>query len=177
MHHAGMKILALVLAAGLGVASLDGVAQRFPGRDRGESPRDIQRKDSPRVTAALPMEPFSALERELPSLRADLGLKGEQVAAWQLFERDVRDLAEMSRQRTRFLMALRDPGDKPLPTANDLLGRITEEDRRKSDASTELKRHFDALYAMLDEAQRRMVDRRVVLSQTEPLGQEPPPKR
>lgn len=39
------------------------------------------------------------------------------------------------------------------------------------------KRRFDALYATLDEAQRRMIDRRIVLSQTEPLGQEAPPKR
>jgi len=34
------------------------------------------------------------------------------------------------------------------------------------------KRHFEALYAMLDEGQRRMLDRRIVQSQTDPLGNE-----
>jgi len=33
-------------------------------------------------------------------------------------------------------------------------------------------RHFEALYAMLDEGQRRMLDRRIVQSQTDPLGDE-----
>jgi len=172
-----MKLRSLLLLACC-VALADASAQRFPGRDRGESPRDMPRKEQPASSrTSMPTDPFSALEREMPSLRTDLQLKGEQAAAWQAFERDVRDLAEMGRQRTRFLLALRDPGDKPLPSAADLLGRIDQEDRRRAEASADLKHHFDALYALLDDAQRRMIDRRIVLSQTEPLGQEAPPKR
>jgi hypothetical protein len=72
---------------------------------------------------------------------------------------------------------LRDPGDQPLPTAGDVFTHLADDDRRRSDATADLKRHFDALYAMLDDAQRRMMDRRIVLSQTEPLGQETAPKR
>jgi len=154
----------------------DASAQRYPGRDRSGSPRE-SRDQSPNAKPSMPGDPFSTLEREMPSLKVDLLLKREQLEAWQLFERDVRDLAEMGRQRTRYLMALRDPGDTPIPTAADLLARLADEDRRRSDATADLKRHFDALYAALDDSQRRTIDRRVVLSQTEPLGQEAPPKR
>jgi hypothetical protein len=172
-----MKLRSLLLLACC-LTLVDASAQRVPGRDRGESPRDMPRKEQPASSrTSMPSDPFSALEREMPSLKTDLQLKGDQSAAWQVFERDVRGLAEMGRQRTRFLMALRDPGDKPLPTASDLLGHIDQEDRRRADATADLKRHFEALYATLDDAQRRMIDRRIVLSQTEPLGQETPPKR
>jgi hypothetical protein len=54
-----------------------------------------------------------------------------------------------------------------------MIATLEEEDRQKAEASADLKRHFEALYAMLDEGQRRMLDRRVVQSQTEPLGDEP----
>lgn len=170
-----LPLLTLVLCLAI---THDAAAQRFPGRERGGSPREMQpREPSPGARTAMPADPFSALEREMPSLKVDLMLKAEQVAAWNLFERDVRDLGEMGRQRTRYLMALRDPGDKPLPSASDVLTRLADEDRRRADATMDVKRHFDALHALLDDAQRRMLDRRVVLSQTEPLGQEAPPKR
>lgn len=169
---------ALFLAIALSLAAADAAAQRFPGRERSGSPREMQPREGTRDSrAAMPTDPFSALEREMPSLKVDLMLKAEQVAAWNLFERDIRDLAEIGRQRTRYLLALRDPGDKPPPSASDVFTRLAEEDRRRADATTDLQRHFDALHGMLDDAQRRMLDRRVVQSQTEPLGQEAPPKR
>lgn len=171
-----MKTAALLLVASLlAVAALDASAQRFPGRDRGESPRREREREQPRAPAA-PQEPFAALERELPSLKVDLQLKAEQVAAWSLVERDVRDLAELDRQKRRQLLALRDPGDAT-PSARDMLGRLAESDRRKAEAAADLQRHFDALYGLLDEPQRRMIDRRFVLSQTEPLGLDAPPRR
>ena len=162
----------------LALAALDASAQRFPGRERNGSPRDAPQRDAAqRGGAGAAADPFSLLEREMPSLKVDILLKPGQVPAWQQFERDIRDLAEMNRQRQRFLMKLRDPGEEPLPGAGELLARLADEDRRKADATADLKRHFDALYAMLDDAQRRTIDRRLVLSQTEPLGQEIPPKR
>jgi len=155
------------------LAASDAAAQRNTGRERGgERPRP---EEQPRA-ATVPQDPFGALERELPSLRTDLALKGEQVAAWALLERDVRDLAEMDRQRRRYLLSLRDPGDHP-SSAAEMLGRLAVEAQRRADASADLRRHFDALFAMLDESQRRMIDRRMVLSQTEPLGSEAPPRR
>lgn len=47
---------------------------------------------------------------------------------------------------------------------------LAETARTRVQAATELQRHFDALYDSLGEEQRQMVDRRLMLSQTEPLG-------
>ncbi|MGE5093729.1 MAG: hypothetical protein ACM3SO_01240 [Betaproteobacteria bacterium] len=173
-----MKMPAAVLVAALlALAVTEAPAQRFPGRDRGDSPRDTPRREreAPRAAPGQ-QDPFAALERELPSLKVDLQLKPEQVGAWSLVERGVRELAELDREKRRHLLALRDPGDRPA-SARDMLGQLAEGDRRRADASTDLQRHFEALYTLLDEPQRRMIDRRVVLSQTEPLGLEPPPRR
>ena len=161
----------LVLLAALLFVSIDVEAQNFPRRDRGGSPREQQKdRDTPKSTAAsVAQEPFAALERELPSLKVDLKLTADQVNSWSVFERDVRDLAEMDRARRRHLMSLREEGAKA-PTAVAMVATLVEEDRLKAEATGELKAHLDALYARLDDAQRSMLDRRVVLSQTEPLG-------
>lgn len=169
-----MRILLVLIAL---VLAFEASAQRFPGRDRLGSPRDPSSRPQERSRSAMPTDPFEALEREMPSLKVDLKLNAEQVPAWRPFERDVRDLAEIGRQRTRYLLTLRDPGDHALPPASEVFARLAEEDRRRVDVATALKAHFDALYAALDEGQRRMIDRRLVQSQTEPLGQEAPPKR
>ncbi len=163
-----------VVAAALVSAPMDAGAQGFPRRDRSGSPRDTQpardreAKDAKGVAAAS-ADPFSALERELPSLKVDLMLTAEQVAAWSAFERDVRDVAEMGRARRRHVMSLRTAGESP-PTAVAMIGALAEDDRLKAEASGDLKRHLEALYAKLDDSQKRVLDRRVVLSQTEPLG-------
>lgn len=145
-------------------------AQRYPGRggDRGSSAkRDSDSRPSP---SARLQEPFAALERELPSLTVDLRISSAQVEAWSVVQRDVRDLAELERVRKRHLLALRDPDGNP-PTALAMIATLEEEDRQKAEASADLKRHFEALYALLDEGQRRMIDRRIVQSQTDPLGE------
>ena len=138
-------------------------------RDRaGPAPRErpnAEAKSSPIV----PTDPYSALERELPSLQLDLALKPDQLDAWRVFSRDVRDIAEMGRARRRHLMSLRDGGERP-PSAATLIGALAEDERLESEATAELKRHFDQLYSLLDDAQRRTIDRRVVQSQVEPLG-------
>jgi len=168
-----MKLLfAAVVSAALIVASMDAHAQGFPRRDRGGSPRDTQARtdrEAKAGVAAASADPFSALERELPSLKVDLMLTVEQVAAWSAFERDVRDVAEMDRARRRHLMSLRSGGEGP-PTAMAMIGALAEDDRLKAEASGDMKRHLEALYAKLDDSQKRVLDRRVVLSQTEPLG-------
>jgi hypothetical protein len=166
--------ISLFLAAVLLVAADDASAQRMPGRDRGGSPRgDATGKrdnDAQRATApALVQDPFAALERELPSLKVDLLINAGQVEAWVLFERDVRDVAEMDRTRRRHVLSLRESGERA-PTAVAVIATLAEDDRQKADATLDMKRHLEALYEKLDESQRRTLDRRVLLSQSDPLG-------
>lgn len=163
-----IPIVAIALACSLTFAMVAD-AQGIPRRDRGDSPRDQQRRDPQRAAAApTSQDPFAALERELPSLKADLRLAAEQLEAWNAFERDVREAAELDRARRRHLMSLRD-ADGKTPTALAVVATLAEEDRQKADATGDLKQHLEALYARLDDAQKRMLDRRVALSQTDPL--------
>ena len=161
--------IALAIVSFLAATIADVEAQGIPRRDRSGSPRE-QNRDS-RKDAATPSapEPFAALERELPSLNVDLQIRSEQLDEWRVFERDVRDVADMERARRRHLMALREGGENPA-TALTFVGSLAEDDRLKADATAELKRHLASLYAKLDEAQRRTLDRRTIQSQTEPLG-------
>jgi len=81
----------------------------------------------------------------------------------------VRDIAEMDRTRRKHLMSLREGGEAP-PTAGTLIATLAEDERMRYEAITDLKRHFDQLYSELDDGQRRVIDRRVIQSQVEPLG-------
>jgi hypothetical protein len=161
---------AAVLACAVLAIATDAAGQGYPkrgGGQRGESrSADPEARKSP-VTPAF--DPFGALERELPSLKIDLMVREEQLDAWRVYERDVRDIAEMERARRRHLLALRDVADTP-PTAVKVINSLVEDDRQRAEAGAELKRHLEQLYAKLDEGQRRTFDRRTVQSQIEPLG-------
>src|SRR5205814_709337 len=134
------------------------------------SPRDTTRdREGQRNPAPSGVEPFGALERELPSLNVDLQIRAEQLEDWRRFERGIRDLAEMERARRRHLLSLSDAGEKP-PTAITFVGSLAEDDRLRAEASAELRRQVEAIYEKLDDRQRQMLDRRVVQAQTEPLG-------
>ncbi len=146
--------LALLVAA-------DAAAQGMPRRDRSGSPRESRDKPAA-ATPIVPSDPFSALERELPSLEVDLLIKAAQLDAWRGFARDVRDLAEMGRSWRKHATGARDSGA--------LFSSLAEDARERSEATAELKRHFDQLYSSLDDRQRATLDRRVVQSQVEPLG-------
>ena len=159
-----MRWIAVLIVA---FVALDAAAQGMPRRDRGGSPRDRDRPAA--ATPVVPSDPFSALERELPSLEVDLLLKPAQLDAWRVFARDVRDVAEMDRAWRKHLSSLREGGERP-PTASTLIATLSEDARLKSEATADLRRHFDQLYSALDDAQRRTLDRRVVQSQVEPLG-------
>jgi hypothetical protein len=147
--------------------ALDASAQGMPRRDRGLSTRET--RERPAAAPIVASDPFSALERELPSLEVDLLVRKEQLDAWRSFARDVRDVAEMDRAQRKHLMALREGGEKP-PSASTVIAALSEDARLKSEAAADLRRHFDQLYESLDDAQRRTLDRRVVQSQAEPLG-------
>jgi hypothetical protein len=167
-----MRLLPIVTIAALLLAFHDASAQRYPGRDRSGSPREESARGREGRPNAAPVaaDPYSALERELISLKVDIGLKPNQVDAWNLFERDVRVVAELDRAQRRRLIALRD-ASSPAPTALSVVGSLADDERLKADSVADLKRHLQALHDLLDENQRRMLDRRVVQSQTEPLGQ------
>ena len=171
MKAAPVLFLVAVLSLALALPP-QGAAQSLPGRDRRGSPRDRgdqaeRDRDVLRQVAAA--EPFAALERELPSLKNDLKLDARQSDAWNAFERDVRDAAESGRSRRRHILSLRTGGEAPAKAAT-LLSSLAEDARIAAEASADAQRHLDALYSLLDDNQRRMLDRRVVQSQTEPLG-------
>lgn len=150
-----IAVLAIVFAA-------DAAAQGMPRRDRGGSPREGREQSKGAATPIVPGDPFSALERELPSLEVDLLLKPAQLDAWRVFARDVRDVAEMGRTWRKHATSARD--------ATSLIASLAEDERLKYEAIADLRRHFDQVYADFDDAQRRTLDRRVVQSQVEPLG-------
>ena len=168
-----LRTIAIIIA-GISIAStlVDVAAQGYPGRGshgggsrESAAPRE-SRRDSPTPTF---QDPFGALERELPSLRVDIMVSAEQLDDWRVFERDVRDIAEMDRARRRHLLSLREGGEKP-PTASTLIATLAEDERMRYEAVTDLRRHFDQLYGALEDSQRRTIDRRVIQSQVEPLG-------
>lgn len=167
MRRSTLTILAITVAA----TALDAAAQRMPGRDRGDSPRGESRRDrdAPKARPAEAGDPFAALERELPSLATDLRLTKEQVGPWAAFERDVRDAAELERSRRKHLAAFRDAVDRP-GAAGTLLASLAEDARLKAEAAADMKRDLESLWGLLDEGQKRLVDRRLVQSQLEPLG-------
>ena len=147
-------------------------AQSFPKRDRSGSPRekaDPADRDKEVLRQAAAAEPFAALERELPSLKDDLKLDARQANAWNVFERDVRDAAESGRSRRRHILSLRSGGEAPAK-ASTLLSSLAEDARIAAEASADARRHLDDVYTLLDDNQRRLLDRRIVQSQTEPLG-------
>jgi hypothetical protein len=160
---------ALFLAAIL--APQGDAAPQFRNRERGA----LTREDSPRsrehaaaAPGAVGSDPFSSLERELISLKADLKLRADQAEAWAAFERDVRAAAETNRTQRRRILGLREAN--PPATASSLLGSLADDAQQEAQATAALREHLHALYGKLDAAQRAMLDRRVVQSQTEPLG-------
>jgi hypothetical protein len=146
-------------------AQVSGGGQRRP---RSDMPARETREDTPPRVVQAP-DPVIALERELPSLRTDLGLDEKQKALWGPFERSVRDAAELTRQKTKKLMAPR-PVDAPVPNATAVLASLADDERMRAEAIGDAAARLRALYEALSAPQRAMLDRRVLLSQSEPLG-------
>jgi hypothetical protein len=168
-----MRIRCVILVAALvSCAAEDTLAQGFPRRER-PGPAGVPREtgEAGKRAASVPpapSDPMAAIERELPSLKVDLRLSAEQLGAWSAFERDVRDVAEMGRARRRHVMAL---GIAPEgASALTLVQTVAEDDRMRAEGMADLRSHLQALYAALADDQRRLLDRRVTQSQTDPLG-------
>jgi hypothetical protein len=158
----------LVLAFGADAQSRSGRSQRPPPMEGG-TPSNAYYKSAP-VGAS---DPMAALERELPSLRVDLKIAGEQSPLWDSFERQVRDVAELGRARQKHLLAPLE-ADKPAPPAMTLVALWASDDRARAAAMDALVPKLEALQGALSESQRKELDRRIVLSQTEPLNATPP---
>ena len=163
-----MRPIALLATALLAfLTSHDSPAQR-------QRPQQVQPQPElrcPPPASALPVspDPYATLERELPSLGVDLILVGAQVERWRAFERAVRVVAELERHRLRQMLPMRDKSREP-PQATALIAMLAEIDRRKADATLAVNVNLADLYATLEEKQQRMLDRRVLLSQADPLS-------
>jgi hypothetical protein len=161
--------LALALAATVAAAQMPGGGSRGSRGGGYERPPAMPEGQPPATRSTQPTDPVFPLERELPSLRADLGLNEAQAALWGPFERSVRDAAELTRQRTKKMMAPR-PVDAPAPNAVAVMNALAEDERMRSDAFADAAARLKALYESLTPAQRALFDRRVLLSQSQPLG-------
>jgi hypothetical protein len=167
-----MRIRCVILALALVVpAAGDAFAQGLPRRERtgpAGAPRAGGEAGKRASVPQAPSDPMAAIELELPSLKVDLKLSAEQVPAWSAFERDVRDVAELGRAQRKHVMSI---GAAPeTASALKLVQSVAEDDRMRAEAMVDLRSHLQALYAALAEDQRRLLDRRVVQSQTDPLG-------
>lgn len=167
-----MKPIALAFALLALLPLHDAAAQRRQGSALpAQVPQERPRPCDPSSLDTAP-DPYGTLERELPSLKVDLALRPDQAATWSAFERGVRVVAELDRHRLRQMLPLRDR-KREAPLATAVLGMLAELDRRKSEATHVLHRELVALYDGLDEKQQRMLDRRLALSQSDPLSLRP----
>jgi hypothetical protein len=161
----------MISAVALAVSANHARAQ-FGGRqrDRTEPRARMQGEQSGRSPAVQVTDPMIAIERELPSLRADLGLSADQTALFDSFAREVRDAADAGRMRPRHLSALRgDDGNAVMKAAN-VLGTIADDDAQRADATHQALEKMKALLAALTPEQQRQFDRRIIQSLREPLG-------
>ncbi len=164
-----MKPLTAACAAVLLATAACAQAQMYPGRDRGGFLREDRERKPEEPKRPRPAEqPLDALEREMPSLQVDLQLEPAQLDAWRAFERGVRNAAEIGRAQRRRTFAL--ANGSAAPSAPTLIGALADDERAKAQAVARVRTDLDTLYALLDEGQRRMLDRRIVQSQTDPLG-------
>lgn len=168
MKRTLILVALLAVAVGADAQMRQGRGQRPPSMD-GNTPANAYYRSGPTMAS----DPMAALERELPSLRVDLKISGDQSPVWESFERQVRDIAELGRARQKHLMTPLE-ADKPAPPAMTLVAAWANDDRARAVAMDALVPKLEALQGVLSEAQRKELDRRIVLSQTEPLNATPP---
>jgi hypothetical protein len=157
------------------------IAQGMPGgggkhRGGGETSRAnaTERKASP--GAPLTVDPIAAIQRELPSLKADLKLSAEQSALWDSFAASVRQVGNIIQTRARREAMARPRGDAPAaeptdyPPAVTFIASLADEDVQRGDAMREMKGRVATLAESLTAEQRKMFDRRIAQSQREALG-------
>ncbi len=139
------------------------------GGSKGKPERPPERGPAARPSPAS--DPIAAIHRELPSLRVDMQIAGEQVALWNAFAAGVRQVNDIAQTRIRREAAIRAGGDAPEPPpVLSFINALAEEDAQRIEAMRELKTRVAALVDALAPEQRKMFDRRIAQSQREPLG-------
>lgn len=161
--------LALATVALAAAAQVPGGGRRSRGESRDGQPEGMPGREGQARRPLLAADPVFAIEHELPSLRADLALAPAQAALWGPFERSLRDAAELARGRTKKLLAPR-PAGTPAPDAPGFVAALAEDDRLRAETMADAAARLKTLYASLTPAQRSLVDRRVWLAQSDPLG-------
>lgn len=138
------------------------------GGPKGKPERTVERAPSGKTSPAS--DPIAAIHRELPSLRIDMKIAGEQVPLWNAFAAGVRQVNDIAQARVRREAAIR-PDDAPEPPpVLAFIAALAEEDAQRIEAMRELKARVAALVEVLTPEQRKMFDRRIAQSQREPLG-------
>jgi hypothetical protein len=138
------------------------------GGPKGKPERTVER--APVGKASPASDPIAAIHRELPSLRIDMKIAGDQVAPWNAFAAGVRQVNDITQTRIRREAAIR-PDDAPEPPpVLAFITALAEEDAQRIEALRELKTRVAALVEVLTPEQRKMFDRRIAQSQREPLG-------
>lgn len=179
-----MKRLLLFVATSLFAATV--IAQGMPGggggRSRGgghegNTPRKPDPAQAAPARSTANADAVSTLYQELPSLKADLLLNAEQTRLWDAFTLAVRDVRDVIQGRIRREMSVRIKSpearaalEKNPPPATSLFNTLADEDRQRADAMEEARAKAAALVAALTPEQKKMFDRRIALSQADPLG-------
>lgn len=178
LRFAHITLAAILLSSTFAEAQIPGGGGG--GRQRGGADKGgISRGTPDRHAAgrgAVAADPIAAIQRELPSLKADMKIAPEQAAIWDAFSASVREANNISLNRAkREAMARpRDDGAKPdvtdAPSALVMIGALADDDAQRADAMRVVKSKASALVEALTPEQRRMFDRRIALAQREPLG-------
>jgi hypothetical protein len=149
---------------------------QFGGKQRGgggsgeSAKREAPRKDEITKSGPPPItDPMLAIEREMTSLRIDLKLTSEQSPFFDSFDREVRNVARVSRERTRQLAGFR-LDDGSTVAATSIIATISDADSLRAESMRQVAVKLDALQSALTPDQRRQFDRRIVQSMREPLG-------
>ena len=165
-------------AVGVTLASLlvAGAAQaQFGGRQRGSDfgsgsgSRGRGKEGDSAKPARTAQDPSESIVRELPSLRVDLKLTPEQGPAFDGFERQMRELADVARDRARHVEGYRHD-DGSSVRADDMLETLSNDDASRAEASKLAHERLQTLYALLDRDQRKQFDRRIAEALHDPLG-------
>lgn len=167
--RAGCAVLLFSAMAGAYAQGMPGGGGRHRGGGEMKAPGGT-RDTGPR--AAQEVDPIAALQRELPSLKADLKLTAEQAMYWDAFAASARQVYNAALNRRKRSDLMRPAGDAATewPPALEFISGLADDDGRRADGMRDLRDKTAALVAALSAEQRKMFDRRVAQSQREPLG-------
>jgi len=168
---APVALVALLLFSTLAEAQFPGSGGQGGGRQRGGGdkggPRNVP--DKAASHGAVAADPIAAIYRELPSLKVDMKIAPEQMAAWDAFATGVREANNAAINRAK-RAAMTRPDASDAPSALQMISTLADEDGQRAEVMLGVKDKVSALVALLTTEQRRMFDRRIAQAQQEPLN-------